>query len=191
MNTYIALRPEKSRKADRTQLNKWLSHPLGSIPLKDVSQYDAYDFFEELGEALTKSSIGLLPAALSNIYKWANKQRDLGITLNDKIIPLFRVTFRLVSKTPQTLAFAEVRLAKIAVFEAPQNVRKAYANGMQSVWHVYSTFGIAVTLSFDATPLPSWLKFGVIWPPFFHPGKSICGVQTKKPALGGRRLCNF
>tara|TARA_B110000902_G_scaffold31416_1_gene33602 strand:- start:48 stop:731 length:684 start_codon:yes stop_codon:yes gene_type:complete len=82
IDTYIASRPEKSRKSDRTQLNKWLSHPLGSIPLKDVSQYDAYDFFEELGEALTKSSIRVLRAALSNVYQWANKQRDLGIMLN-------------------------------------------------------------------------------------------------------------
>lgn len=82
MDTYIASRPEKSRKNDRKQLNKWLSHPLGSIPLKDVSQYDAYDFFEELGEALTKSSIRVLRAALSNVYQWANKQRDLGIMLN-------------------------------------------------------------------------------------------------------------
>ena len=31
MDAYIASRPEKSRKADRTQLNKWLSHHLGNI----------------------------------------------------------------------------------------------------------------------------------------------------------------
>jgi len=82
IDAYLLSRPEKSRKADRLQLNKWINDPLGSIPLKDVSQYDAYDFFNELGEIYTKSSIGVLRAALSNVYKWAGTKRDLGITLN-------------------------------------------------------------------------------------------------------------
>ena len=82
IDAYIATRPEKSRKADRLQLNKWLNHPLHSIPLKDVTQYDAYDFFNELGEIYTKSSIRVLRAALSNVFVWAGKQRDLGITGN-------------------------------------------------------------------------------------------------------------
>jgi integrase len=82
VDAYIATRPEKSRKADRLQLNKWLNDPLHSIPLKDITQYDAYDFFNELGEIYTKSSIRVLRAALSNVFVWAGKQRDLGITGN-------------------------------------------------------------------------------------------------------------
>ena len=82
IDAYIESRPEKSRRADRLQLDKWLNHPLHTIPLKDVSQYDAYDFFQEFGEELTKSSIRVLRAALSNVFKWAGKQRGLGITSN-------------------------------------------------------------------------------------------------------------
>ena len=82
IDAYIAYRPEKSRKADRLQLNKWLNDPLSSIPLKDITQYDAYDFFNELGEIYTKSSIRVLRAALSNVFMWAGKRRDLGITGN-------------------------------------------------------------------------------------------------------------
>ncbi|MFU8824858.1 MAG: DUF6538 domain-containing protein [Yoonia sp.] len=82
IDTYLASRPEKSRKADRLQLKKWLEHPLHSIPLKDVLQYDAYDFLTELGETLTKSSVRVVRAAMSNVFVWAGKQRDLGITGN-------------------------------------------------------------------------------------------------------------
>ena len=82
IDAYIASRPEKSRKADRIQLNKWLNDPLHSIPLKDITQYDAYDFFNELGEIYTKSSIRVLRAALSNVFVWAGKKRELGITGN-------------------------------------------------------------------------------------------------------------
>ena len=82
IDTYLATRPEKSRKADRLQLNKWLDHPLHNIPLKDILQYDAYDFLTELGEILAKSSIRVLRAALSNVFVWAGKQRELGITGN-------------------------------------------------------------------------------------------------------------
>jgi integrase len=82
IDAYIATRPEKSRKADMKQLKKWLNHPLGSIPLKDVTQYDSYDFLIEFGEILTKSSIKVLRSAMSNVYKWAGKKRELGITGN-------------------------------------------------------------------------------------------------------------
>jgi hypothetical protein len=51
-------------------------------------------------------------------------------------------------------------LLKNAVFLPAKNVRKAYANGMQSVWHVYGTFGWARALTFDATPLPFSRQFG-------------------------------
>jgi hypothetical protein len=82
IDIYIASRPEKSRKADRLQLNKWLDHPLHIIPLRDITQYDAYEFFQEFGEELTTSSIRVLSAALSNVFVWAGKQRELGIIGN-------------------------------------------------------------------------------------------------------------
>lgn len=83
LDDYIASRPEKSRKSDLIQLRKWLTHEqFGRIPLLDVTAYDAYDFLFEFGEDLTKSSIGVLRAAMSNVFLWANKQRKLTVTHN-------------------------------------------------------------------------------------------------------------
>lgn len=79
---YLPSRSEKSRRNDRIHLNKWLSHNLGSKGLAQIDQYDLYEFFEEQGERLSKSSIGVLRAAMSNVFNWATKQRGLGITHN-------------------------------------------------------------------------------------------------------------
>ena len=79
---YLLSRPERSRRNDRLQLNKWLGDKLGKKPLTQIDQFDLYEFFEEQGEKLSKSSIGVLKAAMSNVYNWATKQRDLGINFN-------------------------------------------------------------------------------------------------------------
>ncbi len=64
------------------QLNKWLADKLGKKPLSQIDQFDLYEFFEGQGEKLSKSSIGVLKAAMSNVFNWATKQRDLGINSN-------------------------------------------------------------------------------------------------------------
>jgi integrase len=79
---YLPSRPEKSRRNDRMQLNKWLADKLGKKPLSQIDQFDLYEFFEGQGEKLSKSSIGVLKAAMSNVFNWATKQRDLGINSN-------------------------------------------------------------------------------------------------------------
>ncbi len=79
---YLPSRSEKSRKSDRIHLNKWLSHKLGSKALVQIDQYDLYEFFEEYGERLSKSSIGVLRAAMSNVFNWAIKQRGLNVSNN-------------------------------------------------------------------------------------------------------------
>ena len=79
---YLPSRPERSRRNDRMQLNKWLGDKLGKKPLTQIDQFDLYEFFEEQGEKLSKSSIGVLKAAMSNVFNWATKQRDLGINFN-------------------------------------------------------------------------------------------------------------
>jgi integrase len=79
---YLPSRPEKSRKSDRIHLNKWLSHKLGSKALVQIDQYDLYEFFEEYGERLSKSSIGVLRAAMSIVFNWAIKQRGLNVSNN-------------------------------------------------------------------------------------------------------------
>jgi hypothetical protein len=79
---YLPSRPERSRRNDRMQLNKWLGDKLGKKPLIQIDQFDLYEFFEEQGEKLSKSSIGVLKAAMSNVFNWATKQRELGINLN-------------------------------------------------------------------------------------------------------------
>ena len=76
---YLCSRPKKSRRSDRVQLNKWLQHKLGSKPLAQIDQYDLFEFFEEQGENLSKSSIRVLKAAMSNVFNWARKQRKLDI----------------------------------------------------------------------------------------------------------------
>ena len=82
LDAFLATRTAKQAYGERLQLRKWVDSTFGDIPLKDISQYDAYDYFNELAETLTKSSIKVNRAALSNVFKWAGKQRDLGITLN-------------------------------------------------------------------------------------------------------------
>jgi site-specific recombinase XerD len=79
---YLPSRPEKSRRSDRIHLNKWLSHKLGSKSLVRIDQYDLYEFFDEYGERLSKSSIGVLRAAMSNVFNWAIKQRGLNVRSN-------------------------------------------------------------------------------------------------------------
>jgi integrase len=79
---YLPSRPEKSRRSDRIHLNKWLSHKLGSKSLVQIDQYDLYEFFEEYGERLSRSSIGVLRAAMSNVFNWASKQRGLDVSSN-------------------------------------------------------------------------------------------------------------
>ena len=41
-----------------------------------------HEFLEEQGEHLSHSSLIVLKAALSNVYRWANTKRDLGISDN-------------------------------------------------------------------------------------------------------------
>ena len=80
---YLSSRPNKSKRADKIQLGKWLKHPhFGRLALSEVEQYDAYDFLEEFDEELTKSSIQVLKAALSNVFNWAKTKRDLSIKTN-------------------------------------------------------------------------------------------------------------
>ena len=79
---YLPSRPERSRRNDRMQLNKWLGDKLGKKPLTQIDQFDLYEFFEEQCEKLSKSSIGVLKAAMSNVFNWATKQRDLGVNFN-------------------------------------------------------------------------------------------------------------
>lgn len=79
---YLPSRPERSRRNDRMQLNKWLGDKLVKKPLTQIDQFDLYEFFEGQGEKLSKSSIGVLKAAMSNVFNWATKQRDLGINSN-------------------------------------------------------------------------------------------------------------
>lgn len=83
LKEYLKSRPEKSKRADKTQLDKWLKHPhFGRLALSAVEQYDAYDFLEEFDEELTKSSIHVLKAALSNVFNWAKTKRDLSVKTN-------------------------------------------------------------------------------------------------------------
>ena len=83
LQEYLASRSEKSRRADKIQLNKWLKHPhFGRIALNEVEQYDAYDFLEEFDDELTKSSIQVLKAALSNVFNWAKTKRNLSVKIN-------------------------------------------------------------------------------------------------------------
>lgn len=82
IDDYLRSRPERSRIADRLQLKKWLNHRYGNKPLKQVDQYDAHEFLSEMGEELAKSSIGVLKAAMSNVFKWAMTRRDLEVRSN-------------------------------------------------------------------------------------------------------------
>ncbi|WP_430465757.1 hypothetical protein [Tabrizicola sp.] len=79
---YLKTRSGKSRRSDRIHLNKWLSHKLGAKALIRIDQYDLYEFFEQQGEKLSKSSIGVLRAAVSNVFNWAVKQRGLNVSNN-------------------------------------------------------------------------------------------------------------
>ncbi len=83
-----------------------------------------------------------------------NEVRDLSWLICCENPPVFQDTSYLVQKLRQTLAYAAVRFAKITVFSCQKNVRKVYANRMQSVWHLYGTFDFGAALTFDATPLP-------------------------------------
>ena len=80
---YLSSRPNKSKRADKIQLDKWLKHPhFARLALSEVEQYDAYDFLEEFDEELTKSSIHVLKAALSNVFNWAKTKRYLSVKIN-------------------------------------------------------------------------------------------------------------
>lgn len=83
LNEYLNSRPERSRRADKIQLNKWLKHPhFGRLALSEVEHYDAYDFLEEFDEDLTKSSIQVLRAAMSNVFNWAKTKREMSVRTN-------------------------------------------------------------------------------------------------------------
>lgn len=83
LDDYLNSRPEKSKHADKIQLNKWLRHSYFSrLPLAEIEPYDAYDFLEEFDEELAKSSIQVLRAALSNVFNWARTKRELSVKVN-------------------------------------------------------------------------------------------------------------
>ena len=83
LQEYLNSRPDKSRRADKIQLDKWLKHPhFSRLALSEVEQYDAYDFLEEFDEDLTKSSIHVLKAALSSVFNWAKLKRGLSVKTN-------------------------------------------------------------------------------------------------------------
>ena len=82
IDEYLKSRPEPSRKNDMKMLRKWLNHRFASKPLADVTHYDAYDFLYDFDELLAKKSIGVLKAAMSNVFKWSLRQRDMGIKFN-------------------------------------------------------------------------------------------------------------
>lgn len=83
LQEYLSSRPDKAKRADNIQLDKWLKHPhFGRLALSEIEQYDAYDFLEEFDEELTKSSIHVLKAALSNVFNWAKTKRDLSVKIN-------------------------------------------------------------------------------------------------------------
>lgn len=83
LQEYLSSRPNKSVRSDKIQLAKWLKHPhFSRLALSEVEQYDAYDFLEEFDEELTKSSIQVLKAALSNVFNWAKTKRDLSVKTN-------------------------------------------------------------------------------------------------------------
>ena len=79
---YLPSRSERSHRNDRMQLNKWLRDGLGKKSLRQIDQFDLYEFFEDQGERLSRSSIGVLKAAMSNVFNWAMKQRELGVNVN-------------------------------------------------------------------------------------------------------------
>lgn len=80
---YLTWRPEKSRHGDKQQLKKWLEHPRYSrLPLTDADHYDAYDFLYGFDEDLTQSSIRVLRAAMSNVFRWAKTKRELAVAVN-------------------------------------------------------------------------------------------------------------
>jgi len=83
LNDYLGTRSDKSRAADVRQLNKWLKHPhFSQLSLSEVEHYDAYDFLEEFDEELTKASIRVLRAAMSNVFNWAKTKRHLSVKVN-------------------------------------------------------------------------------------------------------------
>ena len=83
LQEYLSGRPDKSKRRDKIQLDKWLKHPhFGRLALSEIEQYDAYDFLQEFDEELTKSSIHVLKAALSNVFNWAKTKRELSIKTN-------------------------------------------------------------------------------------------------------------
>nr|WP_157132216.1 hypothetical protein [Roseobacter sp. AzwK-3b] len=125
IEAYIESRPERSRRQDRGQLAKWMQHPeMGKKPLGEVDIYDVYDFLNELGEDLSVSSLRVFRAAMSNVYNWCNKQRDLGIKYNPwRGIDMTGMGQDAVDRLP----FTSEQLHHLFKLDMPDDCRKAFA----------------------------------------------------------------
>ena len=123
LDDYLNSRPHKSRRADKTQLEKWLKHPTFSrLPLSEIEHYDAYDFLEEFDEELTKSSIRVLRAAMSNVFVWAKKRRELQVSIN----PFRDLDLRSIGKDGiEKRPFSNSELKQLFQLRLPEADRKA------------------------------------------------------------------
>lgn len=125
VDRYLDSRPEKSRARDRIQLRKWMDDPdMGKKPLADVNVYDVYEFLNDLGEDLSRSSVKVFRAAMSNVYTWCNKQRDLGVTHNPwRGIDSSEIGKDAVERVPFSLG----QLNELFQLDMPEDYRKAFA----------------------------------------------------------------
>lgn len=124
LERYQKTRPEKSRRNDGMQLRKWLKSDFGKKPLKEVNAYDAYDFLNEVGEDASHSSVRVLKAAMSNVYKWANKQRELGVAHNPwRGIDLIGIGRDAVNRLP----FTHEQLHQLFKLDIPEDDKRAFA----------------------------------------------------------------
>ena len=117
-------RKPDQRKNFKTQLKKWLDFRYADKPLADVDGYDAYEFLEHHSEDLAQSSIRVLNSAMSQVYVWANKKRDLQILGN----PFISLDLRDLGKdaTPRR-PFTRDELKSLFKMQMTQDERTAFA----------------------------------------------------------------
>lgn len=124
LEQYQKTRTEKQLKNDKWQIRKWVDSDFAKKPLKDVTAYDAYDFLNEVGDDASHSSVRVLRAAMSNIFKWANKQRDLGIAHNPWVgLDLKGIGRDAVNRLP----FTPEQLHQLFKLDIPEDDKRAFA----------------------------------------------------------------
>lgn len=124
LEQYQKTRTEKQLKNNKWQIRKWVDSDFAKKPLKEVNTYDAYDFLNEVGEDASHSSVRVLKAAMSNVYKWANKQRDLGVVHNPWIgLDLKGIGRDAINRLP----FTPEQLHQLFKLDIPEDDKRAFA----------------------------------------------------------------